>query len=219
MSEVTTLDALRGVSDGLIRKMVSGGAVLLAPITADPVTALTGDGGALIRQTGYKPLGRIAKDGAPTFTPESTEEIVETWGELEPSREDTTSSKLNITVTLQDTRKETLELATRQNLDELKAAANGEFAIVDNPTPGTLYYRALFIAADGTGDDAFYFGRFLPRLKLKTGVEDWNPTNAITFPLEGTAFKDNTLGFSSKRFFGGPGALRRLAAMGISKVG
>ena len=38
----------------------------------------------------------------------------------------------------------------------------------------------------------------------------------MTYPLTLTALKDSELGYSSKRFFGGPGAKKRLAAMGFT---
>src|SRR3954454_25281043 len=98
----TQLDNIRGLKDGLIRKMVSGGAMLLAPITrvVGPDFALTDDTGELKTQTGFYGLGRIARDGAPTFTPEDTTEEVDTWGELQASRIDITRSTLQVETTL-----------------------------------------------------------------------------------------------------------------------
>ena len=96
------LDGYRGAKDGLIRKMVSGGAILIAPLSAAPITELTTTGGLLKPQTGFTGMGRIARDGAPVFTPEDQEETTETWGELEPSRRDVTLSTLTVEATLQD---------------------------------------------------------------------------------------------------------------------
>lgn len=213
------LDAYRGAKDGLIRKMVSGGAILVAPLTAKPIESLTDTNGQLKMQTGFSGMGRIARDGAPVFTPEDQEETTETWGEIEPSRRDVTLSTLGVEATLQDTRKETLMLAARRSyeyMSKVKASANGEFAIEDNSQPTTLFVQLLFVGIDGTGDDAFYFGRYLPRAIIKGGAENWNPQSAVTYPLTATATKDTKLGFSSKRFYGGPGAKKRLADMGFA---
>ena len=199
--------------------MVGGGAILLAPRDATAPESFTDANGALIKLDGYVGLGRIAKNGAPNFTPEDTTEEIETWGEMDPSRRDLTSSKLTVEATLQDTRKETLAIAANRQLsymDEIKPGANGEVSLEDNPQPGTIEYRAFFIGVDGVGDDAFYFGRSLPRVMITRGPESWDPANAVTYPLTLTALKDSELGYSSKRFYGGPGAKKRLAAMGFS---
>ncbi|MDK7048737.1 hypothetical protein QP324_09130 [Corynebacterium sp. UMB0012] len=219
MADAVKIDTLRNVKDGLIRKMVGGGAILLAPRTAKVPESFTDANGALIALDGYVGLGRIAKAGAPTFTPEDTTEEVETWGEMDPSRRDLTASKLTVEATLQDTRKETLAIAANRDMaymDAIKPGANGEIAIEDNPEPGTIEYRAFFIGVDGVGEDAFYFGRSLPRVMITRGPESWDPANAVTYPLTLTALKDSELGYSSKRFFGGPGAKKRLEAMGFT---
>ena len=213
------LDNYRGAKDGLIRKMVSGGAILVAPLSAKPITALTDSKGELKLQTGFTGMGRIARDGAPVFTPEDQEETTETWGEIEPSRRDVTLSTLGVEATLQDTRKETLMIAARRTaeyMNQIKAGANGEIVIEDNSQPNTMFVQMLFVGIDGTGDDAFYFGRYLPRAIVKGGAENWNPQSAVTYPLSVTATKDTKLGFSSKRFYGGPGAKKRLADMGFA---
>lgn len=220
MAETTPIfDQLRNVEDGLIRKMVGGGAVLLAPVDTDLPSALTGADGALVTIPGFFGMGRIAKNGAPNFTPEDQTEEVETWGEMEPSRKDVTSSKLTVECTLQDTRKETLALAANRPLDymsTIKPAENGEFSVVDNPQPGIVEYSALFLGVDGFGADAFYFFRHLPRVTNVRGPESWDPANAVTYPLSLTAMKSSKFGYSSKRFYAGPGAAKRLEAMGFT---
>ena len=219
MADAVKIDTLRNVKDGLIRKMVGGGAILLAPRSAKVPESFTDANGALIALDGYVGLGRIAKAGAPTFTPEDTTEEVETWGEMDPSRRDLTASKLTVEATLQDTRKETLAIAANRDMaymNDIKPGANGEIALEDNPEPGTIEYRAFFIGVDGVGEDAFYFGRSLPRVMITRGPESWDPANAVTYPLTLTALKDSELGYSSKRFFGGPGAKKRLEAMGFT---
>lgn len=210
-----SIDEARNLKDGLIRKMVSGGAVLLAPITSDPVDTFTEEGG-LKKLEDYSGLGRLAKDGAPVFKVDEGSEDIETWGEIEPSRRDYTSRTLTVEWTCQDTRREVLEVVTRQSLSDLDIAANGEFSITDPSKPGTVYYRAMLIGADGDGDDAVYFGRFLPKVNITVGEEDWNPGAAAVYPMTATAFVDGDLGYSSKRFYGGPGILKRIEAMGFN---
>lgn len=212
------LDKFRGAEDGLIRKMVSGGAILVAPLSADPITSLTDEKGQLKFQKGFTGLGRIARDGAPVFTPEDQEETTETWGEIEPSRRDVTLSTLTVEATLQDTNKANLMIAARRNfefMEKIKAANNGEIAFEENSQPTTNYYQLLYVGIDGVDDDAFFFARYLPRAILKGGAENWNPQSEVTYPLTATATKDTKLGYSSKRFYGGPGAKKRLAAMGF----
>lgn len=217
-TDAFNLDKYRGAEDGLIRKMVSGGAILIAPLSAEPITELTDSKGELKLQSGFTGLGRIARDGAPTFTPEDQEETTETWGEIEPSRRDVTLSTLTVEATLQDTNKVNMMIAARRNfefMETIKSADSGEIAFEDNSQPSTNYFQLLYVGIDGVGDDAFYFGRYLPRAILKGGAENWNPQNAVTYPLTATATKDTKLGFSSKRFYGGPGAKKRLKAMGF----
>lgn len=203
-----SVDGVRNVVDGLIRKTVSGGAVLIAPVSAPLVNTLCDDQGKLLAQSGYVGLGRIAADGAPNFTREDNQEDVETWGELEPSRSDVTSSKLTVSFTLQDTRKEVLGLAARRDLDFMggvQAGSNGEVVFTDNPQPDITYYRVLIVSQDGTGSNALFVARFLPRATITIGDENWDKSNAIVYPATLTAFKDQSAGYSSKRFYGGPG--------------
>lgn len=210
-----TIDEMRNLKDGLIRKMVSGGAVLLAPIDAPAPENFT-EGSGLTKLTDFSGLGRLAKDGAPVFKVDEGSEDVETWGEIEPSRRDYTSRTLTVEWTCQDTRREVLEVLARRSLSDVDIADNGEFSFTDPSKPGTVYYRAMLIGADGDGDDAVYFGRFLPKVNITVGEEDWNPGAAAVYPMTATAFVDGELGYSSKRFYGGPGILKRLNAMGFT---
>lgn len=208
---------IRDIRKGQIRKALAG-ATLLAPESADPIAALTTGAGSELNTipAGYDSLGRHPRDGAPTFTPESEQSEVLTWGELEASRIDQISKTTTITWTCQDTRKSVLAAHIGVDLSTIEPdPVTGEIQIIEPTDPDITYYRALFLMVDGSGDDAFYIARFCPRFVITAaGEESWNQENAITYPFTGRALVDDDLGYAVKRFYGGPAWKRGLTAGG-----
>ncbi len=208
---MVALAEIRDVKQGQIRKGLAG-AVLLGREGATEITTLTTGAGSELAaiptgSNGYQSLGRVARDGSPTFTPEQEQSEVQTWGELEASRVDAISKTTTIAWTCQDTRKSTLELSTGLDLSQVWAdATTGEVQIVEPTEPDITYYRAMFLMVDGRGSDAFFIARYCPRFVVTTvGEESWNQENPLVYPFTGRALLDAELGYAVKRFYGGPG--------------
>ncbi|WJJ10380.1 hypothetical protein P9990_17565 [Prescottella equi] len=215
---MATIGEIRDVHDGQIRKALAG-AVLLGPADAPEIETLTTGASselAAIPQV-YKSMGRHPRDGAPTFTPTQEQNEVLTWGELEASRIDAISKNLSIAWTCQDTRKSVLSAATGVNLDNVKAdAITGEVQIVEPTDPNITFYRAFFLTVDGSGADAYFIARYCPKFVITTvGEESWNQDAALVTPFTGRALVDTELGYSVKRFYGGPGWKKNLDATGF----
>lgn len=215
---MTTVNAVRDVHDGQIRKALAG-AVLLGPADAPEIESLTTGASSELAAipSVYKSMGRHPRDAAPTFTPSQEQEEVLTWGELEASRVDATSKSLAIAFSCQDTRKSVLAAYTGVNLDNVKAdAVTGEVQIVDPTDPNLTYYRAFFLMTDGTGSDAYFIARYCPKFVITSvGEESWNQGGAVVYPFNGRALVDTDLGYSSKRFYGGPGWKKNLDTTGF----
>jgi hypothetical protein len=219
---MATIADYRDVKQGQIRKGLAG-AVLLGAEDADEIEFLTTGVNAELASvvSGYESLGRIARDGSPTFTPEQEQSEVLTWGELEASRVDAISKTTTISWTCQDTRRSVLELATGLDLSTVFAdATTGEVQIVEPTEPDITYYRALFLMVDGRGSDAVFIGRYCPRFVVTTvGEESWNQENPLVYPFTGRALLDADLGFAVKRIYGGPGWKANLADTGFALEG
>ena len=215
---MVAFDTVRDAKPGQIRKALAG-VTLLGPNTVDIIESLTTGASSELAAipTGMKSLGRHPRDGAPTFTPTQEQSEVQTWGELEASRIDLISKSTDIAWTCQDTRKSVLEAHIGVDLSTLEAdPVTGEIQIVEPTDPDIITYRALWLMVDGKGDDAYFIGRYAPRFVITTaGEESWNQENALTYPFGGRALIDEEEGYAIKRFYGGPGWKKNLAATGF----
>lgn len=219
---MTTINEIRDVKKGQIRKALAG-ATLLGPEDADPILTLTTGANAELAAIptgakGYKSLGRHPRDGAPTFTPEQEQSEVFTWGELEASRIDAISKTTTVAWTSQDTRKSVLSAHTGVDLDTIEVdPVTGELQIIEPTDPDVKYYRAMFLMVDGSGENAYYIGRYCPRFVITTiGEESWSSENPIVYPFTGRALVDDELGYAVKRFYGGPGWKKGLPDAGFT---
>ena len=204
-----SVDALLDLKADLVRKALKG-AVLAGKMSATiPVKFTTGASADLVdlSTSGLKSLGHIAKDAPPTFTPEVAKSAVEAWGVIEEIREDIIKRSLSVGYTPIETNKSVLEMYEGIDLSAVEAdATTSEVQFSASTSPDTKYYRTVFLAIDGSGADAVYFGRVLPRATVsEVSAQNWNPDSAVTYPMTLGAKVDPILGYASRLFFGGPG--------------
>ena len=212
-------DTIRDVQTSLIRKPLAGLIAVADLATAIP-TALTagatGDLAAL--PTGFKQLGYVSKDDGITFSRDTDAADVESWGELEPTRTDMTRDVTSAGFTCQETRKSVLELYYNVDLSAVTAdATSKEVTFNQASSPRTKYSRVIFLSKDGTGTDAIYIAKIMPRAMVSAyDDQNWNQDDPMAYPLTLTAKKDSALGYSVRHVFGGPGWASRLTAMGFA---
>ncbi len=212
---------LRDKKTELIRKARDGSA-FLAPSSAGAITALTTGASADLAAlpAGYTDLGWTSTDGA-TYSRTTETSDVQSFGSVEPTRSDVTSDRIGMSVTAQETKLLTLELYTGADLSASEAAAvTGEFQIEKPDRPGFRYYRLLGLFVDDGDDGEIYIARFMPRARVtEFGEQQFTDADdPISYPLTFTGYEDSVLGYSHKWFFGGPGWLALLDAMGIEQA-
>lgn len=211
---------LRDKKTELIRK-ARDGSVFVAPMTSDPITALTTGVSADLAAlpTGYEDLGWTNTDGV-NYGRETEVSEVQSFGSVEPTRSDTTSDRITMAVTAQETKLLTLQLYTGADLSTaLAAVTTGEFQIEKPARPGFRHYRVLGLFVDDTDDGELYIARFMPRARVTEFGEQifQDGDDAIQYPLTWTGFEDSSEGYSHKWIFGGPGWLALLASMGVEQ--
>ncbi|WP_238840649.1 phage tail tube protein [Prescottella equi] len=213
-----TFEDIADFAPELIRKPLKG-AILVAPLTATIPAAFTSGASADLQElTGFKSLGHTAKDAPPSFRPEIQSSDVESWGALEPTRTDIISRDLSVSFTSQETKKETLELYSGVDLSSTEAnSVTKEIQYNDPTAPSTRYHRMIFLSVDGSGADAIYILKILPRAMVsEVGEQSWNPETALSYPLTVKAKVDSTLGYSVKNVICGPGVAAIVQKMGFA---
>lgn len=195
------------------------GAVLVAPMTANvPVSFTTGAQADLVDFSDFTSVGLIAKEAPPTFTPETQSTTVEAWGVLDEVREDLIKRTLSVGFTPIQTTKQVLGMYHGLDLSAVKAdATTKEVQFSEAVSPSAMFYRTIFLAVDGKPGEEIFFGRVLPKATIpEVAAQSWNTDSAISYPLTLKAKVDDTLGYSSRLFFGGPGWQKIVADAGFS---
>lgn len=211
-------DELKSHQNHLIRKSLEG-SVFAAPITADPITALTDETSELLAlPDGYVDLGFMSDDGA-QFASEVESSDVTSWGAVEPTRRDITQDVTTLTGFFQETNRMTIALYTNVDAASMTPDATSGELVVDKPDrPASRHYRILTIGVDLSDAGEIYVARFLPRASV-TDKDDQafqSGDDPLGWPVTMTAYKDAALGTSERYYFGGPGWKALLDDMGFN---
>ncbi|WP_405160059.1 hypothetical protein OG203_26915 [Nocardia sp. NBC_01499] len=214
----TNLMLLKDAQRELLLKPLDA-AVFLAPWYTPVPADFTDPTGAL--QTlppAYKSVGLIDKKAGVAFARNVTAAPIESYGELEPSRNDITGDSTTIEFEPQQINALTLALTTSANLDQVKAkAASGEVFFAQPSSEQITYYSAIIIAKDGNDAAPIYVFKVLPKVAVtKYAGEQWTATNIMSQKLTLSAFKDDTAGYAVAHGFGGTGWKKLLAKTGIA---
>lgn len=214
----TTLTALKAAQRALLLKPLDA-AVFLAPWYTAAPTAFT-DTSSLLQAlpAAYQSVGLIEKKAGIAFSRATTDAPIESYGELQATRDDITSDMTTIEFEPQQTTALTLSLATRANLASITAnGGNGEVLIAQPTDEQITYYSAIVIGRDGSSAAPIYVFKVMPKVAVtKWAGEQWTPTNTLSQKMTLTAFKDDTAGYAVAHGFGGLGWKNLLLASGIS---
>ncbi|MBF6063017.1 hypothetical protein IU500_12425 [Nocardia terpenica] len=216
-SAATSFDTLADFRNELIRKHLKGAVFLAEDSVAIPASFTAGATADLqMLPDGFESLGKLSVDGAPKYTPEIKTSEIESFGDLESSREDIISRNTTIELTSHETRRKTLELYTGVDLSKVTPdATTGELRFAEPTTPATKFYRYLHLGVDGAGDRAIYIWRIAPRFQITgVGAQQATKDGAMAYPLTGKAKVDSAAGYAIAWAFGGPGWKPLLAKMG-----
>lgn len=216
-------EGLKNKQSELIRKALDG-SVFLAPVTADPIAALTtatAGPPAVIDltplPTDWDDLGWLSSDGA-QFSREVSTSDVTSWGSVSPTRSDVTSDSSTLTVACQETKLLTIGLYTGADMSGITpTAGTGEVSIAKPSRASSRVYRVLSLAVDQGDGGEIYLGRFLPRGKVTGFAEQAHGggDDPVMWGVTFTGEEDSTLGYSERWLFGGPGWNALLTQMGF----
>lgn len=210
-------ESLKNHQNTLIRKALEG-STFIAPTSSSAITALTGSDSSLnALPAGYNDLGWMSDDGA-QFSSDVDSSDITSWGSVEPTRRDIVSDVTTLQVNLQETNKHTIGLYTGADMTSvIPDATSGEVAVSKPDRPPLRLWRVLTVGVDLSDAGEIYIARFLPRASV-TDKDDQafqsGDDEALGWPVTITAYKDDTLGYSERFYFGGPGWEALLGAMG-----
>lgn len=212
-------DTVADRNSDLIFKAVKG-AVLLAPYsTSEAVTTVVATGGQINVPTGFTSVGWISDDGA-TFSRNTDTSDISGWGSGAFLRRDITSSDLTLQFTALETRANTMGLREGKLYTGTSAQVSvaGEWSSEIPDKPDVLYYRALTIGMDGSGDSLIYFVRALDKVMVSDMDDEvWsNGDDPINFNVTLSALPDGETGVVGRTILCGPGLLAKAVDMGFT---
>ncbi|MFJ4653855.1 hypothetical protein ACIP5Y_21520 [Nocardia sp. NPDC088792] len=214
----TTLTALKAAQLGLMLKPLDA-AVFVAPWLTAPPTAFTSSSSLLQPlPAGYVSVGTIDKKSGITFARAITDAPIESYGYLQPTRDDITTDITTIEFEPQQTNALTLSLTTSAAIGSITAnASSGEVFFAQPLDEEITYYSMIVIGKDGNNATPTYIFKVMPKVAItKLGGEQWTPTTVKSQKLTATAFPDSTVGYAVAHGFGGTGWTAQLANTGIT---
>lgn len=214
----TTLTALKAAQLGLLLKPLDA-AVFIAPWLTAPPTAFT-DSSSILQPlpAGYQSVGVIDKKSGITFARAITDAPIQSYGYLQPTRDDITDDITTIEFEPQQTNAMTLSLTTSAAINSITAnSSSGEVIFAQPLDEEITYYSMIVIGKDGSDSKPVYIYKIMPKVAItKYGGETWTPTTLKSQKLTATAFPDSTLGYAVAHGFGGTGWTAQLVNTGIS---
>lgn len=208
--------ALADKKNELIRKALDGSA-FIAPITADPLTAMTGPDSMLLElPDGYEDAGWLSSDGI-AFGRDVSSSDVSSFGSQSPTRSDTTADTTTVTIVGQESKRLTIETYLGVDLSALVPEAGGGVMVAKPGRPKARFHRLFAVAVDDGDAGEIYIGRELPRAKPTAYTEQAfsSGDDPITWGVTFTGYKDSALGTAERYHFGGPGWAALLDSMGF----
>lgn len=213
----TTLSALKAAQRALLLKPLDA-AVFLAPWYT-PIPASFTDTTSALQPlpTAYTSVGLIDKKTGVAFTRSTTNAPIDSYGELQPTRDDITDDTTMIEFEPQQTTAMNIQLTTNANLAQVLAnGQSGEVFIAQPSAPQITYYSAIVIGKDGPDSAPIYVFKVLPKVAVtKYAGEQWTPTTLLSQKLTLMAFKDDTAGYAVAHGYGGLGWKNILSKTGI----
>lgn len=210
-------NALNKVKASLIRK-AKGGFIVTADMDVDVPEKIMETRDTLIdfHTLGYQPVGYLSKSDGVNFAREVETSETESFGAQEATRVDITSDSTSASFVCQETNKAVLEMYHNVTLDDSNIDENGELVFENEKTPETTYRRFIYVAQDGSRDNAIYIAKVMPRGTIIDPQEQaWSNEDALAYGMSVSATADEDLGFAVRHHFGGPGWVKLLESMGF----
>lgn len=212
---MVTFNEAKGHNPSNIRKILEL-AIFIKPVE-DADTAITQvykTTGGLTIPAGYLPVGVVTKDDGATWTRDQESSDVTSYGYAEPTRRDIVSDVTGLAFTMQESKRQAMELFHGLDLSSVTTDTDGNFFFDKASRPAQRRYRVFALGKDGDGPDAVYVLRWLPNAQVtENGEQAWSEGDEVKYPATLTAYTDTTFGTSFREIWGGPGLDH--AAMGF----
>ena len=203
---MSTFAEVKGHNPDLIRKGLELSIFVKPREEGDEEITQLWDGTGLVVPSGYMPVGLTTKDDGATWSRDQETSDVTSHGYAEPTRRDILSDTSGLAFTMQESKRQAMELYHGLDLSEITTDENGNFYFDKASRPVQRRYRVLALGKDGDGNEAIYMARWLPNAQITESAEQtWQEGEEIRYPATFTAFLDEEVGTALREIWGGPG--------------
>lgn len=209
-----TFTEVKGHNASNIRKMLEM-SIFIKPAEPDDleITKVWDTDGVFVPE-GYVSVGLTTKDDGATWPRDQEQAETESHGYSEATRRDWIRDVTGLSFTMQETKRQTLEIHHGVDLAGVTTDADGNFYFDKPARPAGRQYRVFALGKDGDGPDAIYCGRWLPLTDItENGEQAWQEGEEIRYPITMNGKVDEQFGTSFREIWGGPGLNH--AAMGF----
>lgn len=201
--------------------------IFRAPMTAPIPAAITAMSASstvelleLDEDDGWRDMGLIGSDDAPTWDRDMSTENLMAIGFRDAVRTEITEDVQTLTATFLERSRQVLE--TFENIDftgNVPTADTGELRWVRPQDAPLIQARYGAYGQDGAGTDRVWIAKFLPCGVLDSvDSQQWGGDGFTTYPVTLRGNVDTALGTSLVTFMGGPGVKKNLDAMGFGET-
>lgn len=212
---MATFTEAKGHNPSNIRKVLEM-AIFAKPVD-DADTAITSiytTATGLTIPAGYISVGLTTKDDGASWTRDQEWSETTSHGYSEPTRRDSLSDITGLSFTMQESKRQTLEMHHGLDMSGVTTDADGNFYFDKASRPVKRNYRILALGKDGDGPDAIYVARWLPNAEItENGEQAWSEGDEVRYPATLSGRVDEQFGTSFREIWGGPGVDH--AAMGF----
>ena len=212
---MATFNEVKDQKSSNIRKILEM-AIFVKPKedTDTEITTVYTAADGLVIPAGYVSVGLTTKDDGASWTRDQEWSEVTSHGRSEPTRRDSVSDSTGLAFTMQESKRQTMELHHGLDLSAVTTDADGNFYFDKASRPVSRHYRVLALGKDGDGPDAIYVARWLPDAEVtENGEQAWSEGDEVRYPATLSGRTDDEFGTSLREIWGGPGLDH--AAMGF----
>jgi hypothetical protein len=203
---MATFAAVKGHNGRNIRKVLEM-SIFLKPIEDDDVEVTkVYDATGVVVPEGYTSVGMTTKENGATWPRDQEVSEVESHGYAEATRRDWIKDVTGLSFTMQESKRQVLEVHHGVDLAGVTTDADGNFYFDKPARPAAKQYRVFALGKDGDGPDAIYVARWLPLCDVtENGEQAWQEGEEIRYPVTFNGKVDEAYGTSFREIWGGPG--------------
>jgi len=203
---MATFDAVKGHNAANIRKILEMSIFMKPAADEDVEVTKVYDATGVVVPVGYVPVGMTTKADGATWPRDQEVAEVESHGYAESTRRDWVKDVTGLSFTMQESKRQVLEIHHGMDLAGVTTDADGNFYFDKPARPASRQYRVLALGKDGDGPDAIYVARWLPLVDVtENGEQAWTEGEEVKYPVTLNGKVDKEFGTSFREIWGGPG--------------